>query len=243
MMPWTERTLAQLPMKDDVRLRGMDMTRLETFCDAAFAFAVTLLVISRGTIPTSFAELLDALKEIPAFLFSFSIILSLWIAHRRWSRRYGLEDGWTTLISLAMVFVMLVYVYPLRMLASAFMSFLTAGWLPSSLVFQSARDLTGLFVVYGLGFAIQTALLALLYLRAIRARDELGLNGLELLRTRQEVTIHAVLAASGVASALIAAFLPPSLGKWAGFVYATLPIIMPILGVRHSRQADALREA
>ncbi len=36
---WTEEQLAALPVRNGVRQRGRDMTRLETFCDAAFAFA------------------------------------------------------------------------------------------------------------------------------------------------------------------------------------------------------------
>ncbi|CAN5847200.1 hypothetical protein BH23GEM9_BH23GEM9_04520 [soil metagenome] len=38
------------------RLRGLEMTRIETFTDAAFAFALTLLVISMDP-PSSLAEL------------------------------------------------------------------------------------------------------------------------------------------------------------------------------------------
>ena len=60
-----------LPVKDDVRLRGLEMTRLETFCDAAFAFAVTTRVVSGGDIPTRFAALVVALRDVPAFLTSF----------------------------------------------------------------------------------------------------------------------------------------------------------------------------
>jgi uncharacterized membrane protein len=42
--------------------RGRQTTRLETFVDAAFAFALTMLVISVDAIPQSFDELLQALK-------------------------------------------------------------------------------------------------------------------------------------------------------------------------------------
>ncbi len=239
-MNWTKEGLAKLPMKDDVRLRGLEMTRLETFCDAAFAIAVTLLVIADGTIPESYGELLAALKDVPAFLFSFAIIVTVWIAHRRWSRRYGLEDGWTTLISLAMVFVMLVYVYPLRMMASAFMSFLSGGFLPSNITYEN-RDLAGLFVVYGLGFAFQTSLLALLYFRALRAQQMLLLDEIESLRTRHEIFDHGILAATGLISAIVAAVLPAPLGVLAGFVYIALPVTMPLVSVWHGRQLERMR--
>ena len=45
-MTYTEESLAQLPVKNGFRLRGEAMTRIEVFSDAAFAFAITMLVIS-----------------------------------------------------------------------------------------------------------------------------------------------------------------------------------------------------
>lgn len=240
-MTWTDDRLASLPVKNGFRLRGLDMTRLETFCDAAFAFAVTLLVISGAGIPTSYDALLAALRDVPAFLGSFAAIGSIWIAHRRWSRLYGLEDGWTTLISLAMVFVMLVYVYPLRMVASAFMAFVSGGRLPTGFTLDEVGDLTGLFVIYGVGFAVQMQMLALLYLRALKAGDALRLDAVERLHTRQGVASHTVMAATGLVSALWAGFLPTKLGVWAGFAYSTLPVIMPLLAIRHARRIEMLR--
>ena len=60
--------LSKLPVEGGVRQRGEQVTRLETFVDAAFAFAMTLLVVSFEAMPDSFAELYDALRRLPAFL-------------------------------------------------------------------------------------------------------------------------------------------------------------------------------
>ncbi len=38
--PWAEEQLATLPVVEGVRQRGVEITQLESFCDAAFAFAV-----------------------------------------------------------------------------------------------------------------------------------------------------------------------------------------------------------
>ena len=46
--------------------RGDKSTRVEAFVDAAFAFALTLLVIAGDSIPASVGELLKALKSLPA---------------------------------------------------------------------------------------------------------------------------------------------------------------------------------
>ncbi len=239
-MTWTDDQLAALPVSRGIRQRGLEMTRLETFCDAAFAFAVTLLVIAGDTIPVSYADLVAALRDIPAFAGSFAAIAFLWISHRRWSRHYGLEDGPTTALSLAMVFVMLVYVYPLKMVASAFAAYLTRGWLPSSFAMRGGADLAGLFVVYGLGFAAQTAMLAALYLRALRAGVTLRLDDLERLRSRQAAVSSGVLAATGLASAAFAAVMPVSVAVYAGFVYLTLPVSMPLVAIRHAREVARL---
>jgi hypothetical protein len=242
-VPWTETSLDALPVRDGFRLRGVDMTRLETFCDAAFAFAVTLLVIAGDGIPRSYDDLVLALKGVPAFAASFAAIASFWWSHRTWSRRFGLEDGVTAFISLAMVFVMLVYVYPLKMVFGAFASWASGGWLPSEFVLKSPRDLLGLFAVYGVGFAAQTGMLVLLHLRGLKLADELRLNEVERLRTRQEVVMHLALGATGVASALWALLLPPSVGVFAGFLYMTLPVTMPVLAIRYQRRVETLESA
>ena len=65
---WSAQSLATLPTRSGFRQRGMDMTRLETFTDAAFAFAVTLLVVGGGdSIPENSEQFIDAMKRIPAF--------------------------------------------------------------------------------------------------------------------------------------------------------------------------------
>ena len=73
-------------------LRGEATTRLETFVDAAFAFAFTMLVISIDQIPRSPEELIQLSKDIPSFVLSALPIGSVWIAHSSWSRIFGLHD-------------------------------------------------------------------------------------------------------------------------------------------------------
>ncbi|MDO7565308.1 MAG: TMEM175 family protein, partial [OM182 bacterium] len=84
-------------------LRGENMSRIETFVDAAFAFAFTMLVISIDQIPTNPEELLELSRDIPAFLISAIIIGSIWVTHANWSRHFGLQDSATLYLSLALV--------------------------------------------------------------------------------------------------------------------------------------------
>ena len=239
-MRWTEERLAILPSNNGFRLRGLEMTRLETFTDAAFAFATTMLVISLSGIPNTVAELISALKDTPAFLASFAAIAAFWNGHRRWSRRYGLEDGLATLISLGLVFVMLVFVYPLKMVFSALFAWFTGGGLPTGFALESSADLPRLFVVYGIGFFALTGLIGLLYVHAYRTSGRLALNDLERLKTRAEIASYAVLSATGLASCLWAALLPLRWGVWAGFGYASLMISLPLVSLGFRRAARRL---
>ncbi len=216
------------------------MTRLETFTDAAFAFAITLLVITSGKIPNSYQELMAALKAIPTFAASFATIASFWIAHRKWSRRSGMEDNLSILISLALIFVMLVYVYPLKMVFSALFAWISAGWFPTSFVLHHNSELLGLFVVYGIGFSALTALLALLNFRSLLSAD-LNLNEFERIKTREEVWSFTTMCGTGLLSAVVAGACPPSVAVFAGFAYATLPISMPIVATVFANKAERAR--
>ena len=90
--------LNQLPTKNGFRLRGMAMTRIETFTDAAFAFALTLLVISLD-FPNSYDGLISALQGVPAFALSAIMLMLFWSGHHIWSQRYGLDDALTIVLS------------------------------------------------------------------------------------------------------------------------------------------------
>ncbi len=82
---WTETELDSLTVESQFRLRGLEVTRLDTFIDAAFAFVLTLLVISFDEIPSNYAEMMAAVKRIPAFVASFALLMMFWLPHRRWS--------------------------------------------------------------------------------------------------------------------------------------------------------------
>ena len=95
------------------------MTRIETFVDAAFAFALIMLVISIGEIPKSPPELFELSRAILALVFSALIIGAFWLAHAKSSCTIGLQDSITMFLSLALVNLMLVYVYPIKLMMQA----------------------------------------------------------------------------------------------------------------------------
>lgn len=240
-MPATQVDLDQCPVKDGFRLRGLGMTRTETFTDAAFAFAVTLLVVSIDQIPSSYQELVAAMYGIPAFALSFLLLFLFWYAHWQWSRRFGLEDLPTILLSFGLVFVVLCYVYPLKYMVNGMIIWITGGRVRSGGQANiTLPDLYSLFVIYGVGFAALCGIVVLLNVHAWRRREALSLDAIERFDTRGEIGAWSLVGCVGLLSALMGLLLPPSPKAIPGFAYMILPIIMPIYGVIAGRRRRAL---
>ena len=234
--------LDTLPVRDGFRLRGTEMTRLETFTDAAFAFAATVLVIAGGQVPDSFEALMRSLQDIPAFAASFAVILMFWNGHLEWSRRYGLEDGPSIVYSGLLIFVVLTYVVPLKVIFGQMFAWMSGGRLGQTFVVRDGAQMADIFVLYGLGYVAMCAILAVLNLHARRRADELRLDRTERLLTRLAIEQWSVAAGPGVVSVLVAALAPARIGVWAGFAYCAMAIVMPLWGWTAHRRFRRLGE-
>ncbi len=234
--------LGDLPLVGDFRQRGLEMTRLETFTDAAFAFAVTLLVIGGGdNIPGSFAEMKLAIKQVPAFAASFVNIIWFWYAHHIWSRRFGLDDGVSIFLSLLLVFVVLIYVYPLKAVYSGALDYFSAGYFASYFSLGSIEDLRSMFVIFGSGFALLSLLVALLNAHALAQRDALSLSAIERFHTISVIQYWSIAVAVPVISIVLALTLPDSLVVVAGMIYAVFAPIYLVHGLRRAKSLERLR--
>src|ERR1700694_5285494 len=102
-----------IPGEKNFQWRAGEITRMEAFTDAVFAFAVTLLVVSLE-VPKTFAELVNAMKGFAAFAICFALLVQVWYEHYVFSRRYGLQTLYTVFLNSVLLFVVLFYVYPLK---------------------------------------------------------------------------------------------------------------------------------
>lgn len=205
------------------------MTRIEVFVDAAFAFALTMLAISFDEIPGNFQEMMAALKRTPAFIAAAAWLVWIWWQHNTWSRRFGLEDAWTAVLSTALLIVVMVYVYPLRVLAEGAFSWLTNQWLPSSFRLQNFDELRGLFIFLGISFAALCAVFFALYGYAVRKAEALRLDAEERYRVRTIQTIWATSALIGGLAAVMAQVLPGPWVPFSGFTYMLLGVLPPLI--------------
>ncbi len=218
-----ERTGAHLvPPEPHFRWRGGEITRLEGFTDAVFAFAVTLLVVSLE-VPHTFEELLVAMKGFFAFAICFAILTQVWYFHYKFSRRYGLQTVYTVVLNAALIFVVLFYVYPLKFLFTLAIGSLSGGrTVPLQQLnhmISTSHELSLLWLIYSVGVIAVYGLFALLYHYAYRLRAKLELNEYETLSTRNAIIHFAGLAGVGVAVAIAALLLPQAYVGYAGFLF------------------------
>jgi Endosomal/lysosomal potassium channel TMEM175 len=229
--------LDALPRLRGFRLRGIAMTRLETFIDAAFAFAISMLVIAAQQIPDNIQALLAAFKNVPTFVCCIAVLGIYWRGHWLWSRRYGLEDSLSILISWALIVTILIFIYPLKAIFGAMWNLISNGQVgqPFSLHTTESQVRT-IFAIYAIGLIALSAEIVLLYLRAWQLREPLRLNARERFMTRGELTGWSIPVSVGLVSLVFSFTLPIEKIGWCGWVYFLMAIMVRVHRFRHGRR-------
>ncbi len=186
--------------------RDHEISRLEAFSDAVFAFALTLLVVSLE-VPKSYEALMNLMFGFPAFACCFGVLYWIWYEHNLFFRRYGLQDSYTVFLNGALLFVVMFYVYPLKfMFDSGFAHFLPAG--SRGVTPMSLAQLSRASTIYGLGYVALFLMFGLLYRHAYGKRRELGLEPLEIFNVKSYAGQQIVSASVGLIVVLFAVGLP-----------------------------------
>lgn len=209
----------------ETRAQRAESARLDNFVDAAFAFAVTLLVISGAGLPRNVAALEHALRGVPAFAACFAQLAWFWHAHVRWRDTVRLTDRGSLLWSLLLVFFALIFVFPLHLVYGGMFNGASGGVLSPDVTAFAPRNLAipALFVCYGLSYACMAGTLAMLYRHG--ARTATWMDGRAAVAVRVSSAIWAYVAVVGLLSALLALVLPPRWNGLAGWAYFLLVFI------------------
>jgi uncharacterized membrane protein len=214
------------------RLRGHEVQRIETFSDAVFAFAVTLLIVSLE-VPKSFEELLISMRGFFAFAICFMLLMMVWHEQHIFFRRYALDDTWTVVLNSMLIFIVLFYVYPLKFLFS--LSFGEAIYGAGKNPFSIREDqVPQLFVIYGLGFVLIYSIFFLMYMHALRKKGHLQLSPLEVFDSKTKLYAQLTMMAIGICSVILAVALPVKIADSSGMFYF---VIAPTLWLLHWRRA------
>lgn len=212
------------------RWRGASVSRLEGFSDAVFGFALTLLVVSLE-VPKTFRELLHAMRGFVAFGACFFILFRVWERHYTFFRRYALEDPLTVSLNGLLLFIVLLFVYPLKFVFSLlFNGMLGLDGSAQNVSAILPTDVPSLFVIYGVGFGTVYLIFALLHGHAHRLRLALKLTEVEIRITLLELRHNLMLAGVGFVSVVLALLLPHSLTGFAGFAYFLIGVVEYVHG-------------
>lgn len=216
--------LMQRPRQADTefRWRGKEVSRLENFSDAAFGFALTLLVVSQQ-VPQNFEQLMATLRGFPTFLLCFVMLANIWYSQYLFFRHYGMHDILTVRLNMLLLVMVLYAVYPLKFLVTLTVAYFFHLMPPEGAHhFLTTQQLPTLFAVYGLGLAAVFGIFMLLHTHAYRQRERLELTPLELFDTRARVISYGLVMMVALGSVAIAGDGVPRHSLWAGLIYLTI---------------------
>lgn len=198
-------------MRDgDFRIRGKDISRVEGLSDAVFGFAIALLAISLE-VPKTSGEVIHALTGAIPFGITFLMLFNLWRIQFNYFRRYGIEDTKIVWLTAVLLFVLLIYIFPLKFIMTVLTTKLLYGSRFHRETMLAERDVPQIFMAFGFGMSAVFAVFAAMFDHAYRLRDELQLNELELFETREfarNTTTVSLLGLSIGASYALAMVLP-----------------------------------
>ncbi len=168
-------------MSDQFKIRSENPSRLENFSDAVFAFSITLLMISLE-VPKTFTRILELTDELIAFAVTIIPLLIIWQQHRLFFRRYGLDDSTILKWNTVLLFIVLIFIYPLKFLSLFLIRFLSSIFFGTEDVFTTmikGTQVPWLMVYYGVGLIGIFFVFSRFYSHALRKEDSLKLSSNE----------------------------------------------------------------
>lgn len=200
------------------RWRGGEVSRLEAFSDAVFAFSLTLLVVSLE-VPRSIDALFLELTNFLAFGVAFLLLYYLWYEHYLYFRRYGLSDHAVVVVNGVLLFLAVFFVYPTKFLLiyvinGVFLShtFGLAVAIPIEMRGVDGVTYPILFTIYAGGFTLIYLCYRKLYLLAFARAARLDLDETERRLTFQNIVRFSYLATIPLVAVVLVWVLPIDYG-------------------------------
>ncbi|VXD17746.1 TMEM175 family protein [Marinoscillum sp. 108] len=228
------------------RYRGKNQTRVEAFTDAAFALGITLIVLSTSA-PNTFEELWLSMRDVVPFGLCVILVMVIWYQHYIFFLRYGLQDSRIITLNTFLIFLILIYVYPLKFLFKILFDLYVGLFTSDREIFQhlftsviKLEDTPTLMMLYGLGAACIFFTISLMYRHALKISSELELDEYEIHETKAALRTNLLMGIIPLLSALIA--LSGLFGMHnftvSGFIYMLYPPVM----ITHGKMAQKRRD-
>ncbi|MDN3549799.1 TMEM175 family protein [Mucilaginibacter aquaedulcis] len=207
-----------------IRWRSNEPSRMETFSDAVMAFALTLIIVSIE-VPKSFDELTETMKGTVSFAVCFALLFQIWNNQNIFFRHYGLKDAYTNTLNAFLLFVVLIYAYPLKFLSMLMFASEDGTYVKNGHRYAMIKDeqVQSLMLIYGAGFFVIYLLFYLMYRNAQKQANELELSKEELFETITVTNINLICMIICIVGMLLAFVLPKYAGP-TGFIYCLIPL-------------------
>ena len=134
-----------------------NISRIEVFSDAVFAFAATLMVVNFN-MDSNLSITKSSATGFLSFFVGFFVLAALWWVHYNFFRRINYMDNGIIALNSVLLFVVLYYVFPLKDLVQS--------WMGEGVT--TKEELANLFVMYGIGFLLIFLCFSLMYYRAFK---------------------------------------------------------------------------
>ncbi len=229
--------------KTGFRYRGMEASRLENLTDAVFGFAITLLVIA-SEVPKTYVELQASMYDFVGFIFCILLLFGIWNNHNNFFKYYGLDDPFTKSLNFLFLFVLLFYIYPLKYLFSyigtALLLITLKNFNYSSEAYYMAWQKVGaadlnvtewadLMVRFGMGLFLIYGIMIFLHFNALKKKKSLELNQREIFETKTLILNYISLVLIASISMAIVIIFGGAQAPFSGYVYMSIPILIPII--------------
>ena len=168
-------------MQHHFTTRGENPTRLENFSDAVFAFSITLLMISLE-VPKTFSQILSLTDELVAFAVTIIPLFIIWHQHRVFFRHYGLDDGTILKWNTVLLFIVLIFIFPLKFLSLFLIRFVDFIFFEGENIFLTMIEgvqVPWLMVYYGIAALGILFVFSRFYNHAVKMKDKLHLSKYE----------------------------------------------------------------
>jgi uncharacterized membrane protein len=219
------------------RYRGEEPSRIEALSDSCFALAIGLLLISTKS-PDTFDELVNFTYDLFPFALCMLMIMWVWFQHFTFFIRYGLRNSVIVAFNTVLLLIILFYVYPLKFLArlltqiysSLFGQLFGIDGSVSSVTDADGRNMPELMMIYGTGVAGIFIVLMFMYRYALKNKEELGLNEIEIFETRTSIYGNLLMASIPLLSVLLSVVIrhPVIAGIIGGITYL---LYWPVMSV------------
>ncbi|OCX54607.1 hypothetical protein BEL04_10270 [Mucilaginibacter sp. PPCGB 2223] len=162
------------------------------------------------------------MKGVVSFGICFAFLFNIWNMQNKFFRRFGLTDAYTSALNGILLFVSLIYVYPLKFLTSLIGTedqFNDHGHLVSKI---TSAQVPMLMIIYASGLGVIYLLFFLMYQNAHRHALILHLTPQELFETKTLGYGNLLAVGVCVLSITTALILPQATAGNAGFIFFLL---------------------